>query len=58
MKDNIKIGIIICDRYHHCAGGKCLRAIYNREGAFSIYQGGGGRIRWIHHLWRSPWWKR
>ncbi len=37
MKDKIKIGIIICDRYHTCAGGKCLRALRNREGAFSIY---------------------
>lgn len=33
-----KVGIIICDRYHTCAGGKCLRAMHNREGAFSIYQ--------------------
>jgi predicted metal-binding protein len=32
-----KIGIIICDRYHQCAGGKCFRAMRNREGAFSIY---------------------
>jgi len=32
-----KIGIIICDRYHTCAGGKCLRALKNKEGAFSIY---------------------
>ena len=37
MKDKTKIGIIICDRYHTCAGGKCLRALRNREGAFSIY---------------------
>ncbi|MBN2024738.1 MAG: CGGC domain-containing protein [Pirellulales bacterium] len=35
----MKIGIIICDRYHACAGGKCLRALTNREGAFSRYQG-------------------
>ncbi len=34
----IKIGIIICDRYHTCAGGKCLRAMKNREGAFSLYR--------------------
>ena len=34
---SIKIGIIICDRYRRCAGGKCLRAIKNREGAFSVY---------------------
>ncbi len=33
----IKIGIIICDRYKSCAGGKCFRAIRKREGAFSIY---------------------
>ncbi len=33
----IKIGIIICDRYRTCAGGKCLRAMKNHEGAFSIY---------------------
>jgi len=32
-----KVGIIICDRYRTCAGGKCLRALYKREGAFSIY---------------------
>ncbi len=37
MKDKVKIGIIICDRYHTCAGGKCLRAWHNREGAFSVY---------------------
>jgi len=33
-----KIGIIICDRYHTCAGGKCLRAMRNREGAFALYR--------------------
>ncbi len=38
MKDEIKIGIIICDRYRSCAGGKCLRALRNREGAFSTYK--------------------
>jgi len=32
-----RIGIVICDRYRRCAGGKCLRALKNREGAFSIY---------------------
>lgn len=37
MKEKIKIGIIICDRYRKCAGGKCLRSLRNREGAFSIY---------------------
>jgi len=34
-----KIGIIICDRYRDCAGGKCLRALKNREGAFGVYRG-------------------
>lgn len=38
MKDKIKIGIIICDRYNTCAGGKCFRSLRNREGAFSIYK--------------------
>jgi predicted metal-binding protein len=35
----IRIGIIICDRYRTCAGGKCLRALRQREGAFSAYTG-------------------
>lgn len=34
-----KIGIIICDRYKSCAGGKCFRAFTAREGAFARYQG-------------------
>ena len=38
MKKIIKIGIIICNRYHTCAGGKCFRAMQNRDGAFSIYK--------------------
>ena len=37
MDSVTKIGIIICDRYRRCAGGKCLRAMRNKEGAFSIY---------------------
>jgi len=37
MKNPTKIGIIICDRYRRCAGGKCLRSMREREGAFSIY---------------------
>ena len=36
--EKIKIGIIICDRYRSCAGGKCFRSLKNREGAFSIYK--------------------
>lgn len=39
MDNKVKIGIIICDRYRTCAGGKCLRALTNQEGAFSIYAG-------------------
>jgi predicted metal-binding protein len=38
MENIIKIGIIICDRYKSCAGGKCFRALKNREGAFDIYK--------------------
>ena len=34
-----KIGIIICDRYRGCAGGKCLRSLKEREGAFARYEG-------------------
>jgi len=34
-----KIGIIICDRYRDCAGGKCLRSLRLREGAFARYEG-------------------
>ncbi len=32
-----KIGIIICDRYHNCGGGKCLRAMREHTGGFSVY---------------------
>lgn len=35
----IKIGIIICDRYRNCAGGKCFRSLRAREGAFDRYKG-------------------
>ncbi len=38
MNKPIKIGIVICHRYHTCAGGKCLRAMRNRDGAFDIYK--------------------
>ena len=34
-----KIAIIICARYAMCGGGKCFRALQNREGAFGIYKG-------------------
>ncbi|MEA3451370.1 MAG: CGGC domain-containing protein [Bacteroidota bacterium] len=37
MQKTKKIGIIICDRYRNCAGGKCFRSMKNHEGAFSIY---------------------
>ncbi len=32
-----KVGIIICDRYHTCAGGKCLRSLRERTGGFARY---------------------
>jgi predicted metal-binding protein len=38
MPDAVKIGIIICNRYRTCAGGKCLRALRAREGAFHLYR--------------------
>ena len=37
MKKVTRIGIIICDRYRRCAGGKCFRSLKEKEGAFSIY---------------------
>ena len=37
MSEKVKLGIIICDRYKSCAGGKCFRALKNREGAFDVY---------------------
>ncbi len=33
----MNIGIIICERYKNCAGGKCFRAMRNRDGAFERY---------------------
>ena len=36
--DMKKLGIIICDRWRRCAGGKCLRALTAREGAFAAYR--------------------
>lgn len=38
MNNKLKIGIIICDRYKSCAGGKCFRAMKERAGAFDIYK--------------------
>ena len=38
MENKVKIGIIICDRYKSCAGGKCFRSIKERAGAFDIYK--------------------
>ena len=38
MGNLTKLGIIICDRYRRCAGGKCFRSMKNKEGAFSIYR--------------------
>ena len=37
MNNQIKIGIIICDRYKNCAGGKCFKALKEKVGAFDIY---------------------
>jgi len=36
--EKIKIGIITCNRFDNCTGGKCYRAFQKREGAFAIYQ--------------------
>jgi predicted metal-binding protein len=37
MAEKKKIGIIICDRYRTCAGGKCFRSMRDKEGAFDRY---------------------
>ncbi len=39
MANPVKVGIVICHRYHTCAGGKCFRAVHAREGAFRQYEG-------------------
>ncbi len=39
MEGTTRIGIVICDRYRRCTGGKCFRALRAREGAFSRYVG-------------------
>lgn len=39
MEGTTRIGIVICDRYRRCAGGKCFRSLRAREGAFSRYTG-------------------
>ena len=39
VSNPIRVGIIICDRYRTCAGGKCLRALRAHEGAFDAYDG-------------------
>lgn len=38
MEYKIRLGIIICDRYRSCTGGKCFRSIKERAGAFDIYK--------------------
>ena len=38
MQNKVKVGVIICDRYKSCAGGKCFRSMSKREGAFDIYK--------------------
>jgi predicted metal-binding protein len=39
LTENImkKIGIIICDRYQSCGGGKCFRSVRERTGGFARY---------------------
>jgi len=37
--EKIKMGIIICDHFRTCSGGKCFKALHNKEGAFEAYKG-------------------
>jgi predicted metal-binding protein len=39
MNEKLKIGIIICARYQTCTGGKCLRSLREKQGAFAAYEG-------------------
>ncbi|MBU0758088.1 MAG: CGGC domain-containing protein [Nanoarchaeota archaeon] len=32
-----KIGVIICERYQKCGGGKCLRSLKEHSGGFAKY---------------------
>jgi predicted metal-binding protein len=34
----MKVGIILCARYETCGGGKCFRALRDRQGAFARYE--------------------
>lgn len=36
--EKVKIGIVICDRFRTCGGGKCFRSLQEREGAFAMYK--------------------
>jgi predicted metal-binding protein len=38
----MRIGIIICDRYHTCGGGKCFRSVRERAGACP-----GGNVEYV-----------
>ncbi len=50
MSDEIvRVGIIICHRYHTCAAGKCLRALRNREGDSVSTR----RRKWNRWLYRA-----
>ncbi len=55
IMEKIKIGIIICDRYSACAGGKCFRSFMNREGAFTQYEGMDAEIYYLTHIALDTW---
>lgn len=40
----MRVGIIICDRYNLCEGGKCFRSARNKEGAFKRYKDGSVEV--------------
>ncbi len=50
----VKVGVIICDRYHSCAGGKCFRAAENREGGFAKYEGKLMQVAAFSHCGGCP----
>jgi len=53
-EEPVKVGVIICDRYHTCAGGKCFKAAEKREGGFARYKGKPMQIAAFSHCGGCP----
>jgi len=53
MEKEKKIGIIICHRYHRCAGGKCLKVVIGTHPIPQKYFLTHSKL----HTWDSPGWQ-